>query len=166
MSNEVLDTSLLSEDACEDVAEGLSDLETEAWVGFLRTHATLVRALDDELAREHGLPLSSFDVLFQLASAPDGQIRLSQLADAVLLSRSGLSRLVARLIDQGLVERIECKSDARGAFAAITDAGRARLEAARETHRRGVRSRFLDRLSEAQLRQLAAAWQRILEPAP
>jgi DNA-binding MarR family transcriptional regulator len=160
---QVLDAQPLSEDACHDATEGLSDLETEAWVGFLRTHSTLVRDLDDELAREHRLPLSSFDVLFQLAAAPDGRIRLSQLADAVLLSRSGLSRLVARLIDQGLVERVECQSDARGAFAVITDAGRARLGAARETHRRGIRSRFLDRLSDAQLRQLAAAWRRLAD---
>src|SRR3712207_5645930 len=97
-----------------------------AWGGFLRTHATLVRELDEELTREHGLPLSSYDVLVQLETAPDRRLRLSQLADAVLLSRSGLSRLVQRLVDQGLLERIECAEDARGAFAAITEAGSAR----------------------------------------
>ena len=141
----------------------LGELEMASWAGFLRTHATLVRELDDELTRAHGLPLSSYDVLVQLESADGGRLRLSQLADAVLLSRSGLSRLVARLVDQGLLERIECTDDARGAFATLTDLGRARLAEARETHRAGVRERFLDRLTEAQQRQLAGAWRKILD---
>jgi DNA-binding MarR family transcriptional regulator len=153
----------VSEDACETaLGDGFSELEMDAWGGFLRAHAMLVRELDDELQREHDLPLSSYDVLVQLASAPDREMRMSQLADAVLLSRSGLSRLVARLVDQGLVERRECASDGRGAFASLTDAGQKRLDDARETHRAGVRERFLSRLSESHQRQLGAAWRRIL----
>src|SRR3954463_8384097 len=97
-----------------------TDLELDAWRGFLRAHATLVRELDEELTERHGLPLSSYDVLVQLDESPDGRLRMSSLADAVLLSRSGLSRLVTRLEKQGLLEREECPSDARGAFAAIT----------------------------------------------
>src|SRR5256885_15280337 len=104
-----------------------TDLELDAWRGFLRTHATLVRDLDEELTERHGLPLSSYDVLVQLDEAPDGMLRMSHLADAVLLSRSGLSRLVSRLEKDGLLERSDCPSDARGAFAVITDNGRARL---------------------------------------
>lgn len=138
--------------------------ELDAWRGFLRTHATLVRELDEELTERHGLPLSSYDVLIQLADAPDGMLRMSHLADAVLLSRSGLTRLVSRLASQGLIERVECKNDARGAFAAITDRGRERLAEARATHRAGVRERFLDRLSEREQRQLAKAWGRLLDP--
>jgi DNA-binding MarR family transcriptional regulator len=141
-----------------------SDGELDAWRGFLRTHATLVRELDEELTERHGLPLSSYDVLVQLDEAPEGQLRMSSLADAVLLSRSGLSRLVTRLESQGLIERADCPNDARGAFAAITDEGRARLGEARTTHRAGVRSRFLDRLSEREQRQLAKAWSRLLDP--
>src|SRR3954454_8252346 len=91
----------------------LSDLELDAWRGFLRTYTTLVRDLDDELTERHGLPVSSYDVLVQLDEAPDGMLRMSHLADAVLLSRSGLSRLVTRLENQGLLTRAECKSDAR-----------------------------------------------------
>jgi len=136
-----------------------SELEMGAWAGFLRAHAMLVRELDEELTRAHGLPLSSYDVLVQLEATEDGRLRLSQLADAVLLSRSGLSRLVQRLIDQGLVERVDCTSDARGAFAAITDRGRDRLAEARATHRAGVRERFLDRLTDEQKRQLAEIWE-------
>src|SRR5881392_118267 len=90
-----------------------SELELDAWRGFLRAHATLVRELDEELTERHGLPLSSYDVLVVLSEAPDGQLRMSNLADAVLLSRSGLSRLVSRLAAQGLIERVECEDDAR-----------------------------------------------------
>jgi DNA-binding MarR family transcriptional regulator len=150
-----------SADAC---GAGFSDLELSAWRGFLRAHATLVRELDEELSERHALPLSSYDVLIQLDEAPEGRLRMSHLADAVLLSRSGLTRLVARLADQGLIERAECKNDARGAFAAITDLGRERLAEARETHRAGVRERFLSRLGERDQRQLAKAWSRLLDP--
>src|SRR5213596_1903644 len=145
-------------------APTLSDVELDAWRGFLRTHATLVTELDEELTERHGLPLSSYDVLVQLDEAPDGRLRMSSLAEAVLLSRSGLSRLVTRLESQGLIERTECPSDARGAFAGITDKGRERLEEARATHRAGVRRRFLDRLGEREQRQLARAWNRLLDP--
>jgi DNA-binding MarR family transcriptional regulator len=156
-------TQTLTDEVCDTaIGVGFSELEMDSWAGFLRTHATLVRELDDELTREHDLPLSSYDVLVQLASAPDSMMRMSQLADAVLLSRSGLSRLVARLVDQGLVERRECASDGRGALASLTGEGQKRLDDARETHRAGVRQRFLSRLSESQQRQLGAAWRRIL----
>ena len=156
----------VTDEVCDTaIGVGFSELEMEAWAGFLRAHASLVRELDDELQREHDLPLSSYDVLVQLATAPEGMMRMSQLADAVLLSRSGLSRLVARLVDQGLVERRECASDGRGALATLTDEGRRRLDEARETHRGGVRQRFLSRLSESQQRQLGAAWRRILDAA-
>jgi hypothetical protein len=85
-----LATEALTDEACETaLGGGLSDLEMAAWAGFLRTHATLVRELDEELARTHGLPLSHYDVLIQLSVAPGAQMRMSQLADAVLLSRCG-----------------------------------------------------------------------------
>src|SRR3954453_1352134 len=122
-----------------DALPSLTEVELDAWRGFLRTYTTLMRDLDDELTERHGLPISSYDVLVQLDEAPDGMLRMSLLADAVLLSRSGLSRLVARLANQGLLERLECKNDARGAFAAITDQGRELLAEARTTHRAGVR---------------------------
>jgi DNA-binding MarR family transcriptional regulator len=141
-----------------------TELELDAWRGFLRTYTTLVRDLDDELTARHGLPVSSYDVLVQLDEAPDGMLRMSHLADAVLLSRSGLSRLVTRLASQGLIEREDCKNDARGAFAVITDEGRRRLNEARATHRVGIRERFLDKLSERDQRQLAKVWSRLLDP--
>src|SRR3954447_7965943 len=141
---------------------GFSEVELDAWRGFLRTQSTLLRELDEELTRAHGLPLSSYDVLVQLDEAQDGRLRMSHLADAVLLSRSGLTRLVTRLVEQGLIERDECKNDARGSFAVITHQGRERLHEARRTHRAGVQARFLDRLSDREQRQLAKIWSKLL----
>src|SRR3954447_2947384 len=145
-------------------ASAFSELELDAWRGFLRVHSALPRDLDDEVNRQHGLPISSYDVLVQLDEAPEGRLRMPALSDAVLLSRSGLSRLVTRLESQGLIERLECANDARGSFAAITDKGRERLAEARVTHRAGVRARFFDHLGERELRQLAKVWSRVLDP--
>src|SRR4051794_19128925 len=150
--------------ASDTTIASFTPLELDSWRGFLRAHAMLVRELDEELTERHGLPLSSYDVLVQLEGAPEGRLRMSHLADAVLLSRSGLTRLVARLVDQGLIERLECKNDAHGAFAAITELGRERLNEARETHRAGIRARFLGRLGEREQRQLAKAWSLVLDP--
>jgi DNA-binding MarR family transcriptional regulator len=136
----------------------LSPDEQDTWAGFLRTHAQLIRELDEELRREHDLPLSSYDVLVQLSDAPEEGLRMSELAEAVLLSRSGLTRLVDRLEREGLLERHRCPEDARGSYAKLTAAGRERLEEARPTHLGGVRRLFLDRLDPAERRRLAGAW--------
>lgn len=143
----------------------LAALERAAWRGFLRSHARLVRELDAELQAEIGLPLSSFDVLIQLANAPESRLRMSGLAEAVLLSASGLTRLVDRLEKEGLVERQRCDSDRRGSFAVLTEAGRRRLREARGPHLDGVRRRYLSRFSDQELAKLAEFWDR-LEPAP
>src|SRR5438034_1878717 len=140
----------------------LSEVERGAWVGFLRAHHVLVAELDDELRDRHGLPLTSFDVLAQLDIAPGRQLRMSELADAVLLSRSGLTRLVERLENKGLLERRECSEDARGAYAVLTDDGRTLLAAARKTHLAGVRTRFLERFDREELQSLGDLWQRVL----
>jgi DNA-binding MarR family transcriptional regulator len=142
--------------------ETLSREELAAWGGFLRTHAVLTRALDAELVEAHDLPLTSYEVLLRLATAPTGRMRMADLADSVLLSRSGLTRLVDRLGRSGLLEREECEDDQRGLFAVITDEGRSRFHTARRTHLRGIRERFLDRLSEDERRVLADVWQRLL----
>jgi DNA-binding MarR family transcriptional regulator len=142
-------------------AKPLSREELAAWGGFLRTHAALTRVLDAELVEEHGLPLSSYEVLLRLDDSPEGRMRMSELADSVLLSRSGLTRLVDRLERAELLEREECELDQRGFFAVITEDGRRLLHAARRTHLRGVRTRFLDRLSESERRHLAAVWEQL-----
>ena len=128
---------------------------------MLRAHAELTRALDAQLAREHKLPLSSYEVLLFLADAPEGRMRMSDLAESVLLSRSGLTRLVDRLEREGLLNRERCESDARGLFAEITPAGRELFDAARRTHLDGVRALFLDRYSRDELRTLGGLWQKL-----
>jgi DNA-binding MarR family transcriptional regulator len=128
---------------------------------MLRAHAELTRALDAQLAREHNLPLSSYEVLLFLADAPDGRMRMSELAESVLLSRSGLTRLVDRLERDGLLKRERCESDARGLFAEITPEGRRLFDAARRTHLDGVRALFLDRFSRDELRALGGLWQKL-----
>jgi DNA-binding MarR family transcriptional regulator len=143
----------------------LSGLELDAWRNFLRVHAMLTRELDDELRLAHGLPLTSYDVLVNLEGAPERQMRMSELADAVLLSRSGLTRLVERLERDGLLTRADCPGDARGSFAVLTDAGLARLAEARKTHLAGVRDRFLSAFSDDELERLGEHWRRLLEPA-
>jgi DNA-binding MarR family transcriptional regulator len=128
---------------------------------MLRAHAELTRALDAQLAREHKLPLSSYEVLLFLADAPEGRMRMSDLAESVLLSRSGLTRLVDRLEREGLLKRERCESDARGLFAEITPDGRELFDAARRTHLDGVRALFLDRFSRDELRTLGGLWRKL-----
>jgi DNA-binding MarR family transcriptional regulator len=142
-------------------AELLNEEELAAWRGMLRAHAELTKELDAELAREHDLPLSSYEVLLYLADAPDGRMRMAELADSVLLSRSGLTRLVDRLQREGLLKRQRCESDARGYFAEITPQGRRLFDAARRTHLDGVRTRFLSRFSRDELRAMGALWQKL-----
>lgn len=135
--------------------------ELAAWRGMLRVHSDMTRVLDAELTHRHGLPLSSYEVLLFLADSPDGRMRMSELADSVLLSRSGLTRLVDRLERDGLLEREQCEEDARGYFAAITDRGRALFTEARRTHLAGVRERFLSRFSRDDLRTLGGLWEKV-----
>ena len=112
------------------------------WVAFLRAHAAVLRRLEVELEREQGITLADYDALLQLAMA-DGQLRMNELADRLLLTRSGASRLVDRLADDGYVARHKCSTDARGAYAVLTAAGRARLRKAAPTHLRGVEEHFM-----------------------
>jgi DNA-binding MarR family transcriptional regulator len=142
-------------------AELLSEEELAAWRGMLRAHAELTKELDAQLAQEHKLPLSSYEVLLYLADAPGGRMRMAELAESVLLSRSGLTRLVDRLEREGLLKRERCESDARGYFAEITPKGRRLFDAARRTHLDGVRALFLSRFSRDELRALGALWQKL-----
>jgi DNA-binding MarR family transcriptional regulator len=135
--------------------------ELAAWRGLLRVHAALTKALDAELVREHELPLSSYEVLLFLCDAPEGRMRMSELADGVLLSRSGLTRLVDRMERDGLLRRRRCEDDQRGYFAEVTEKGSELFARARRTHLDGVRERFLSRLSSEEQRALAAIWEKV-----
>jgi DNA-binding MarR family transcriptional regulator len=133
-----------------------------AWSGFLWAHAEIVRALDTELEREHGLPLASYDVLFQLSIAADRRLRMSELADAIVLSRRGLTGVVDRLEQGGLVERERGEVDPREIYARITDRGFEVLAEATPTHISGIKKRFLECLSDEQTKQLAVIWPAVL----
>ena len=137
---------------------GASNPSTEgltAWRLFLRSHALVLRRLETDLLHEHQLPLASYDVLVQLVESPGHRLRMTELADAVLLSRSGLTRLVDRLEREGLVERQACVEDARGLFAVLTDSGLIRLRQASPTHLRGIHDYAVGRLSPDELREFA-----------
>jgi DNA-binding MarR family transcriptional regulator len=141
----------------------LNECELAAWRGFLRVQAHLLRRLDAELEAAHGMPLTHYEVLLYLHNAPEKRMRMSDLAGSVLLSQSGVTRLVDRLERAGLVEREPCAADRRVLYARLTEEGSARLEEARPTHLAGVRAGFLDHFSERELARLADAWER-LEP--
>jgi DNA-binding MarR family transcriptional regulator len=136
----------------------LSIGELSAWRGFLRTHARLLRQLDRQLTEEQGFATSSYEVLLRLAEAPRGSMRMKDIADSLLLSRSGLSRVVDELERKGYVAREACATDARGTEAVITRSGRSAFRKAQNSHLRSVRAEFLGKLSEKQLRQLADVW--------
>ena len=139
------------------------DPRLAAWSAFLHAHARVVRELERELQAEQGMALTDYDVLVQLASADERRLRMSELADRLLLSRSGVTRLVDRLEAAGMVERVTCDTDRRGQWASLTDAGHARLRTASPTHLRGVAAHFLDRLSTDELAELERTLARLAE---
>ena len=130
-----------------------TDPRLRSWIAFLRAHASVTRRLEAELQEHEALSLADFDALAQLGRVDGGRLRMNELAERLLLTRSGVSRLVDRLALDGYVVRARCSSDARGAFAVLTPEGRAVLERARPAHLRGVARHFLaglDRLPSAE----------------
>ncbi len=128
--------------------------ELHAWRTFLRAHAQITRSLETELVAEQRLSLGGYDVLVQLAEAPGRKLRMAELADAVLLSRSGVTRLVDRLERAGMVARERVAGDGRGVVATLTDQGLDVLRTASRTHLAGVVRHFVARLDDIQLRYL------------
>jgi DNA-binding MarR family transcriptional regulator len=139
----------------------LNQPEMLAWRSLVHATTGLLAVLDNELQAAHGLSLGDYEVLVHLSEAPDGAIRMSELAGRLHLSPSGITRRIDGLVKAGLVERRRCPSDRRGSNAVLTDLGLKALRAAAPTHVRGVREYFIDRLDERQLAQLASALSRI-----
>jgi DNA-binding MarR family transcriptional regulator len=142
----------------------LSRAQLRSWRAFLRAHAEVTRRLETDLVAAHQIPLAWYDVLVQLVEAPEHRLRMTDLAGAVLISRSGLTRLVDRLVADGLVRREPAPDDARGTFAVMTDEGYARLRGATPTHLRGVGGYVIDRVSAEQLAALGEACGLIAAP--
>jgi DNA-binding MarR family transcriptional regulator len=132
-----------------------------AWRSLLRAHASLLRRLDTDLQRETGLALADFDVLAQLAQA-HGALRMTELADRALVSRSGMSRRVARLVAEGLLRRDRAGSDGRGVVVALTEAGIARLAETAPVHARGISELFVAQLDDQELALLERALNKVI----
>jgi DNA-binding MarR family transcriptional regulator len=145
-------------------ATKLTEMELRAWQALLHAHHDVTDRLDADLREQHGLTFSEYDVLLRLARAPGRALRMSDLAGRVLLSPSGLTRLVDRLVDDGLVSRDTSPEDARVTLARLTARGRERLRRAARTHLQGIRGHFTGRLSETQLRNVASALETITGP--
>jgi DNA-binding MarR family transcriptional regulator len=131
-----------------------------AWRSLLRAHATLMRQLETDLEQQTGLALADYDVLAQLAIA-DGELRMTELANRALISRSGMTRRVARLVDEGLVRRADAGADGRGVVVALTDAGVARLVETVPAHARGIAEYFVARLDDQELAVLESALDKV-----
>ena len=132
----------------------------DAWAAFLRAHATLMRQLETDLKKETDLALADFDVLAQLALA-GGQLRMTELADRALISRSGMTRRVASLVGQGLVARALTEADARGVVVSLTDAGVERLTETAPVHARGIAKLFVAQLDGEELAALKSALEKV-----
>jgi DNA-binding MarR family transcriptional regulator len=131
-----------------------------AWSSLLRAHATLMRQLDTDLVRETGMALADLDVLAHLADS-GGRLRMTELASRALISRSGMTRRVARLVDEGLVRRADADADGRGVVVALTDAGVGRLTETAPVHARGIAEYFVSRLDTAELAVLERAMDKV-----
>ena len=142
----------------------LTDTEMRAWQALLHAHHELVEGLDQELQEAHDLSLSEYDVLLRLARAPGRSLRMTDLAERVLMSASGTTRLVDRLAARGLVARREDPDDGRVALAVLTEAGLRLVRRAARTHLRGIHERFTGQLSDSQLRDIADALETITGP--
>jgi DNA-binding MarR family transcriptional regulator len=139
-----------------------------AWLAFLRAHAALTRQLNAELVSRHGLTLSDYEVLLHLANAPDRRLKRVELVERLLLTASGITRLLDGLQRSGYVTKSSCPSDARVSYAVLTDAGLAKLREAAETHCDGVARSFSERFDADELEQLAGLLERLTgdaEPA-
>jgi DNA-binding MarR family transcriptional regulator len=124
----------------------LSAEERVLWRRFVETHAAIVRRLDEGLRVQSGLTLSSYEVLFELVRAPGNRLRMAELAERLLFTRSGVTRLVDRLERDGFVERNECPDDGRGVYAILTAKGFDTFEVAAAPHVDGIRRMFFDPL--------------------
>ncbi len=128
----------------------LSEQQMRIWRKLVQANAQLLGQLEANLMADHGLALAEYDVLARLADAPHQRLRMTELAQKVLLSRSGLTRLVDRMTMAGLIERQACVSDARGLYAVLTPAGYHRMHTASASHYRGIHTYLLGQMSPQQ----------------
>lgn len=138
-----------------DEPRWLSEQEMRAWTGFLAAGALVERRIDQQLKEEAGLSHTQYEILVRLSAAPGGALRMTELAESLLNSKSGLTYQITQLEKSGLTERRSCPTDVRGVFAVLTEAGRKRLEEAAPGHVVAVREALIDVLTPEQLAVLA-----------
>ncbi|WP_328994745.1 MarR family winged helix-turn-helix transcriptional regulator [Kribbella sp. NBC_01245] len=139
-------------------------LAADAWGALLQVHAALVPTLDKAIHGQTGLPLSWYDVLLELAAEPQGRLRMSDLAERVVLSRTRVSRLVDDLVARGLITKEGHPDDRRSAYAVITPAGRSEFRAAAPVYVRAIETQFASNLTDDDLTQLAGILHKIQKP--
>lgn len=136
--------------------------QTELWASLMRGQALLADAVSDRLEAETGIPLAWYEVLAVLADAPEGELRMQDLGQSIWLSKSGLTRLCDRIEEAGYLSRRSCPTDRRGTFAVITDAGRAKVDAARPIFAAASEDLFLQHLSARERDALRSAMNKII----
>ena len=141
--------------AVSTISSRLDGAALEAWRGYLQSHAGIVRELDADLIAHHGLTVRDYEVLLYLAQADERQLPMSALSERTMLTRSGITRLVDGLVDQGMIERVSCERDARVSYARLTAAGYSKLRDAGRTHVAGIERLFLSHFTATELEQLA-----------
>ena len=139
----------------------LTKTRLEAWRAFLIAHATIIERIEKDLACAELIPLTWYDVLFALSKAPEQRLRMSEIATALVLSRSGLTRLVDRLEAQGFLVRETCATDRRGSFAILTDKGCDELRKTWPFYRQGIIEYFSRHVSDEEIKVLAKSLQRL-----
>jgi DNA-binding MarR family transcriptional regulator len=145
------------------MSEKLDDQHLNAWQRFITAHAKLIDSINREMLEADVIPLHWYDVLIELYEAPERRLRLSELARKVVLSKSGLTRLVDKLAEAGLLARQSSPEDGRGAYAVLTDAGLAAMRQAWPIYARGIQSYFAKYLSEEEARIMAALFERMVQ---
>jgi DNA-binding MarR family transcriptional regulator len=141
----------------------LTKEQLAAWRAFLEAHAIVVRVLEREMQEEQGLPLTWYEVLVHLSEAPGCRLRPQALAQSVLLTRSGITRLVDRMVTAGLVKREPYSGDRRGSYVVMTEEGKGALQRAAPGHSRGVGEHFIRHLTAEEIRVLESVFARVLQ---
>jgi DNA-binding MarR family transcriptional regulator len=138
----------------------------DAWRSYLQSHAAIVRVLDADLSGEHGMTTRDYEVLLYLSQAEGGRLPMSALAESTMLTRSGITRLIDGLVNDGLIERVACPYDARVSYAQLTDQGHEKLRRAGCSHVASIRRLFLENFTVEEIELLAALLSRLPGAAP
>lgn len=136
------------------------------WRAFIEAHSAVMRVLEQDMMEKHGLALSWYDVLLHLAEAPEGRLRLGELANSVILTKSGITRLIDRMVDAGMVVREACPGDRRGYYAVITQSGRDTIEKVGPGHSQKAWEVFLSQVSPEEAAVLHRVFRRVLGLQP